>query len=81
MFYTRSMAVSLVPGKKPRINPKYSSFKILIRKSKIHRAGIFAGEDIPKGRKIIEYTGERINRKGDAPPLQRAIRADLPLHP
>jgi SET domain-containing protein len=57
------MAVSLVPGKKPRIDPRYASFKILIRKSKIHRAGIFAGEDIPKNRKIIEYTGERINRK------------------
>ena len=63
MFYTRAMATSLVPGKKPRIDPQYAQFKLVIRKSKIHRVGIFAAEDIPANRKIIEYTGERINRK------------------
>jgi SET domain-containing protein len=49
--------------KKPKIDPRYAQFKIVIRKSKIHRVGIFAGEDIPANRKVIEYTGERINRK------------------
>ncbi len=57
------MAVSLVPGKKPRIDPNYASFKLVIRKSRIHRVGIFAAEDIPANRKVIEYRGERINRK------------------
>ncbi len=63
MVYTRSMAVPQVPDKKPRIDPQYAQFKLIIRKSKIHRIGIFAGEDIPAGHKVIEYTGERISRK------------------
>ncbi len=53
----------LVPGKKPRIDPRYAEFKLVIRKSKIHRVGIFAAEDIPVNRKVIEYRGERISRK------------------
>ncbi len=47
----------------PRINPKYACFKLEIRSSTIHRWGIYAGEDIPKRRKVIEYTGERISRR------------------
>ena len=57
------MAASLVPGKNPRIDPHYANFKLVIRRSKIHRVGIFAAEDIPINRKVIEYRGERINRK------------------
>ena len=48
---------------KPRIDPNYAQYKLVIKKSKIHRVGIFAAEDIPGRRKVIEYTGERINRK------------------
>jgi SET domain-containing protein len=55
------MAATQTP--KPRIDPRYASFKLIIRTSKIHRVGIFAGEDIPANRKVIEYTGEKINRK------------------
>lgn len=51
----------LVP--KPQIDPRYSHFKLLIRESRIHRRGVYAGEDIPAGRKVIEYTGQKINRK------------------
>jgi SET domain-containing protein len=51
------------PPTAPRINPDYTCFKIKLAKSKIHRWGIYAGEPIPRGRKIIEYTGERINRR------------------
>ena len=47
----------------PQINEKYSCFKLRVAPSKIHRWGIYALENIPKGRKIIEYTGERINRR------------------
>lgn len=38
--------------------------------SKIHRWGIFASEFIPAGRKVIEYTGEKIGR------LETKRRAD-----
>lgn len=48
---------------KPSINPKFTSFKLILKPSKIHRWGVYAGEDIPQRRKVIEYTGERISRK------------------
>ncbi len=49
--------------KAPQIDPRYANFKLEIRRSGIHRWGIFAAEDIPVRRKVIEYKGERINRK------------------
>ena len=48
--------------RRPRIDPKYAAFKLAIRKSKIHRYGVYAEERIPANRKVIEYTGERLNR-------------------
>jgi SET domain-containing protein len=36
---------------------------LLIRRSKIHRYGVYAEEHIPAHRKVIEYTGERLNRR------------------
>ncbi len=50
-------------AQKPRIDSKHAQFKICIKKGGIHRYGIFAGEDMPKNRKVTEYTGERINRR------------------
>jgi uncharacterized protein len=49
--------------KAPKINEKYACFKLLIRRSKIHRYGVFAAQRIPANRKVMEYTGERLNRK------------------
>lgn len=46
----------------PQISEKYACFRLSIRPSRIHRWGVFAEEFIPKGRKIIEYTGEKISR-------------------
>jgi SET domain-containing protein len=51
------------PTKKPRIDPRFAVYRLTVKKSKIHRVGIFALEDIPANRKVIEYKGERINRK------------------
>ena len=47
----------------PQINPKYAFFKMKIAPSEIHRWGLYAMEDIPPKRKVMEYTGERCNRK------------------
>jgi SET domain-containing protein len=55
------MATALV--KSPSINPKYACYRLTIRESQIHRRGVYALEQIPKGRKVIEYTGERISRR------------------
>jgi uncharacterized protein len=46
-----------------RIDPEYTSFRLRIGESKIHKRGVYAEERIPARRKVIEYTGERINRK------------------
>ncbi len=42
-----------------------------LARSKIHRWGVYATEFIPAGRKVIEYTGEKISRK------ETKRRADL----
>jgi uncharacterized protein len=47
----------------PRIDFRYACFGITLGRSKIHRWGVYATEFIPAGRKVIEYTGERINRR------------------
>jgi uncharacterized protein len=49
--------------RRPRIDPRYACFDLAIRKSKIHRYGVYALERIPANCKVIEYTGERIGRK------------------
>ncbi len=45
------------------INPQFARFAMTVRPSSIHRWGVFATERIPARRKVIEYTGERINRR------------------
>ena len=47
----------------PTVDPRHACFKLEIKPSKIHRWGVYAAEDIPVRRKVMEYTGERINRK------------------
>lgn len=50
-------------AQEPSINSEYCSFKLRVGRSRIHRWGVYAAEDIPKNRKVIEYTGERISRR------------------
>ena len=58
-----SPAQNVIANSVPKINPEYTCFKIKLAKSKIHRWGLYAAEFIPAKRKVIEYTGERINRR------------------
>jgi hypothetical protein len=44
---------------KPKLDPKASKFALKIKRSKIHRYGVFTMEDIPRRTRVIEYTGER----------------------
>jgi uncharacterized protein len=55
--------MALAPIEVRRIDPKFTPFKLSIRESRIHGHGVYAGERIPANRKVIEYTGERINRR------------------
>lgn len=56
-------SVKAFRAKKPKIDPDYAFYKLEIKRGGIHRYGLFAAENIPKNRKVIEYTGERINRR------------------
>ncbi len=47
----------------PEMDPKAAGFRLRLAYSPIHRWGVYAEEVIPKGRKIIEYTGEKISRR------------------
>jgi tetratricopeptide (TPR) repeat protein len=44
------------------INPERARFDLVVRRSPIHRLGVFAGVPIAAGRKVIEFTGERIRK-------------------
>jgi uncharacterized protein len=48
---------------KRRINPKAARFRMQIGRSAKHRFGVFALEDIPSGRQVIEYTGKHLSIK------------------
>ena len=41
-----------------KTNSKY----IVVKKSKIHNNGIFAKKDVPKGIKVLQYVGEKIDK-------------------
>ena len=45
----------------PQIDQEKSYFELECRRSKIHRWGVFTTEPIPARRRVIEYTGERID--------------------
>jgi tetratricopeptide (TPR) repeat protein len=45
------------------INPDRARFQLIVGPSAISRLGVFAEEPIPARRRVIEYTGERIDRR------------------
>ncbi len=49
--------------KSPAIDPRFACFRMRTGASRIQGTGVFAVERVPSGRKVIEYTGERISRK------------------
>ena len=44
----------------PSIDPKYCCYRLRVAESKIHRWGVYADQNIPANRKVIEYRGEKI---------------------
>lgn len=56
----------VLPGStraRPRLNRAACRFRLKAGRSKIHRWGIFAAEEIPPRRRVIEYTGQHIGLK------------------
>lgn len=50
-----------MPPKTPTPAPATSGRRIQVRRSGVHGKGVFALVDIPRGERIIEYTGELIS--------------------
>jgi len=46
----------------PRIDPRFCCFQLRLGRSRIHGWGIYADQEIPPNRKVMEYTGEKIGR-------------------
>jgi uncharacterized protein len=50
-----------MPPPPRKIDPKSCCFRLRFGRSRIHRWGVYAAEDIPCNRKVIEYTGEKLD--------------------
>ena len=59
--FVREVILPGGPDTVPRLDEQRCRFHLEYRPSPIHRWGIFAAEPIPARRRVIEYTGERIN--------------------
>ena len=54
----------VLPGSsdaRPKIDTRFCFFDLDFKPSPIHRWGIFAAENIPSRRRVIEYTGQKID--------------------
>ncbi len=60
--------------REPSISRRHTKYRLRVSPSGIHRYGVFAEEFIPKGKKVIEYTGEKISRR------ETARRSEGPLN-
>ncbi len=58
--FAREVVIPAGPDRKPRLRKEACRFPLRSAKSSVHGWGIFAGEDIPARRRVIEYTGEKI---------------------
>ena len=47
----------------PHLDLKAACFKLAIRRSRIERYGVFAEETILRGKRLMQYTGERISNR------------------
>lgn len=58
--FVREVVIPAGPDKRPRLARSAMRFRLRAGASAIDRWGIFAAEEIPARRRVIEYTGERI---------------------
>lgn len=72
--FVREVVMPGLGDVEPVINPQKCWFRLEYHRSPIHRWGIFAGEDIPRRRRVIEYTGQKIN---EAEVWRRSLRQHL----
>jgi uncharacterized protein len=74
--FVREVLMPGGPAQVVRLVPEACAFHLRAGRSSIHRWGIYAAEDIPARRRVIEYTGQRITlREG----WRRRLRPQLYL--
>jgi len=64
----------------PRIKRECSPYRLRVGRSAIHRHGVFALEPIPRSRKVIEYTGERLTWQQTVRLLRKLWRLGRPTN-
>lgn len=74
--FIRDVVLPGGPDARPTLDPAACCFALRYQRSPIHRWGVFAVEPIPAGRRVIEYTGERI---APAEAVRRSVRSQLYL--
>lgn len=72
--FVREVVLPGADGREPRLDPRACRFPLAYRASPIHRWGIFALQDTPARRRVIEYTGQRIDAREV---WRRSFRAHL----
>jgi hypothetical protein len=74
--FVREVLMPGGPWQQPRLEAGASAFRLRLDLSRIHRWGVYADQDIPARRRVIEYTGQRIGlREG----FRRRLRQQLYL--
>lgn len=63
-----------------QIKPESSPFALRIAPSSIHRRGVFALQPIPRNRKVIEYTGQRLTWRQSLQLLRKLWRLGAPAN-
>jgi SET domain-containing protein len=61
--FVREVVLPGGPDAVPRLREEFCRFRLEHGPSAIHRWGIFARETIPARRRVIQYTGERIDKR------------------
>jgi uncharacterized protein len=69
--YLRKLSMKRASPNHAKLDSRFTKWKLRVGPSGIHRRGVFAAEDISRGRKVIEYTGERISRRAAAARFRR----------
>lgn len=74
--FVREVLLPDAPDAVPRVDRRACAYALGHAASPIHRWGIFARQDIPARRRVIEYTGQRIDAQEAR---RRSIRRHLYL--
>lgn len=59
----------------PKIDARFANWRLRVGRSRIQGLGVFAGEPIVAGRKVIEYSGERISNREANDRFRRLMRS------